>query len=163
MRTMRIYALHQYAFFVMLPRRTGVMNTALHRMSPTSWPDHRRIVLLRTIAGILAIGATFWAIFIGYLVIYDWPHALLWFGPGYVVTVAYYWRALGHPSRNWCRAIWGLSLLVQATWLTYIVVGAFHGRVDDEAFTRVIVAWWAGSVVLSFIGLFLDPGRAAAK
>ncbi|MGA2441529.1 MAG: hypothetical protein ABSH08_11255 [Tepidisphaeraceae bacterium] len=139
------------------------MNTTLHQMSPTSWPGHKRIALLRIMAGMLAIGATFWAIFIGYLVIYDWPQALLWFGPCYVVTAAYYWRALGHPSRNWCRAIWGLSLLVQGAWLTTLIVYTFRGRVDDDRFTWIITVWWAGSAVLSFIALLLDPGRAAAK
>jgi hypothetical protein len=132
------------------------MNIPLEPTLPTS--PRNRLLHLRLLAGFLAAGATLWAIFIAIFVLIDWPRAILWFGPGYILTAAYYWRALGRPSPNWARAIWILSLLIQGTWLIYFLLAAFHGRVENDPFDKIIFAWWTISTLISLIALFLEPG-----
>ncbi|HEX3357181.1 MAG TPA: hypothetical protein VHS31_09435 [Tepidisphaeraceae bacterium] len=131
------------------------MNISLEPILPTS-PRNRHL-LLRLLAGFLAAIATLWAIFLAILVLPDWPQAILWFGPGYLLTAAYYWRALGHPSLNWARAIWILSLLTQGTWLICFLVSASHGHVQGDPFDILILIWWTISTLISFIALFLEP------
>ncbi len=113
-------------------------------------------------AGVLAVGATLWAVFCALFIIAGSARALLIFGPGYVITVGYYWRAFGRPSPSWCRAIWGLSLLVQGAWLGWVVFAMFSGPLGGGLFGLIIIVWWFAATVVSLIALLLEPSRPTA-
>ncbi len=139
------------------------MSTTLDYRTPQpSPPDPERIAQLRTMARVLAVGATLWALFCAWFIIAGSWRALLTLGPGYVITVGYYWRAFGRPSPNWCRAIWGLSLLVQGAWLGWVVLAMFSGPLGGGPFGLLMLVWWTAATLLSLIALLMEPGGPAA-
>jgi hypothetical protein len=92
--------------------------------------------------------------------------ALLLFGPGYVVTAGYYWRAFGNPSPGFARGIWGLSLLVQGAWLSLVHWYAQPNSFDVDWVFGLVVGlvylWWLGSAAVSLIALVAEPGYTTA-
>lgn len=118
-------------------------------------------VASRTMAGVLAAGATAWAVFCVLLVLaFPWRGVLI-FGPGYIVTFCYYWRAIACPPLILCRVIWGISLLVQGAWLALISsfgLPDLH-ELGKEPLAAAMVVWWGTSTVISLVGLLIDPGE----
>jgi hypothetical protein len=114
------------------------------------------MTLFRIMASVLAIVATLWGIFVAVLVLYGpvWWRAYFTFGPGYVVMLGYYWRALGRPSPSWCRVIWGVSLLVQGTWLVFATNAAYYEGI--RAVGPVFIIWWGIATIASLAGLVFD-------
>jgi hypothetical protein len=115
---------------------------------------------LRILAGLLAVGGTYWGVLLGPLI----PHEehplrlLLVLGPGYLVTLAYYARAISRPPLLVCRCIWWLSLLVQGGWLAWHVIGILG---DGGPLLRLIepvapVGWWLFATVSSVVALILE-------
>lgn len=120
---------------------------------------YTRALVSRTLALVLAIGATPWALVCLFLnSIGSWD-GLLVAVPGYLVTCGYYWRAIGRPSQWCCRGIWGCSLLVQGGWLTHMLT--LEGSIGDSLVTYVIITWWTTSSIVSLAGLLIDPGEQA--
>ena len=141
------------------------MSTILEYRSPEP-PNPGRAVKVRTMARVLAVGATMWGVLCAWFVIFGSWAGVLIFGPGYVITVGYYWRAFGRPSPKWCRAIWGLSLLVQGSWFGCMVTALFSGppRGDlssGDLWGIIMVAWWTGATIVSLVALLIDRGHPA--
>ncbi len=112
----------------------GVNNT-----SAPSWP--------RAIAVILALGGSFWGVFL------LWgfgPAALipLPFGVGYLVTAGYIVRAVSLPSLDVRRIIWGASLMVQCGWLLSIGLPDLSRTGPDLFFV-----WWAFASIASAVAI----------
>ena len=86
-------------------------NTDENSPPPGKPADAVGVAQVRLIAGSLAFGATFWAVFCApalYVALLEFNlHALFILEPGYLVTGCYYWRAFGRPSPNQARGIWG--------------------------------------------------------
>ena len=131
-----------------------------YRTTPPRPPDSDRVVLLRSLAGLLAVGATLWGVFCALFIIFGGWRAQVVFGPGYAVMVGYYWRALGRPSPAWCRAIWGWSLLVQGAWLSWVVVAMLAGPLGAGGFGILVIVWWIFATGASLIALLMEPGYA---
>lgn len=112
----------------------------------------------RGLAAGLAMGGIGWGIFCALLLLRGDPlRGLLLFGPGYVVTISYLWRAIVNPEPRWRRVIWGASVLVQGGWLVWSLVDAMqHGRILTFPFANLSNAWWFCSFVASLVGLLAD-------
>lgn len=118
--------------------------------------------VLRLSAGLLAAGGTAWALLCAAVILSggaNW-HSIAVFGPGFIVTYGYYWRALAPPPMMFCRVIWGSSLLVQGSWLAFIAAEAWGelGNGPAPPGVYMVVFWWSSSTLLSLVGLCLDPG-----
>ena len=113
-------------------------------------------------ARVLAVAATVWAIFCLIFMIYgNWGGRLI-FGPGYLITLCYYWRGFGHPSLKATRWLWASSLLVQGVWFTFSAVATLSGHLGGGPSGLIMVGWWLLASAVSALGLWLDPGTPAA-
>jgi hypothetical protein len=119
--------------------------------------------LFRGLATVLAAIATIWSLFSIILVgIGTWYGDVILL-PGFVVTAGYWWRATRPPHWRWCRAIWGLSALVQGAWLVallFLVVhgGSFPSLKDLYDSSLIVPFWWGASSLISIAGVILDRG-----
>ena len=115
----------------------------------------RHPAIFRALAALLALGGIGW----GVLLALHFPQSdklafALMFGPGYVVTLGYCWRALAPPDTPWRWIIWGGSALVQGAWLFLPIADAFkHG---PSALVNPATAWWACAFAISIYALFTD-------
>ncbi len=141
------------------------MNPLLDYQSPAPRrppPDPERAERLRTMACFLAIGATFWGILCAFILLSANAGGLVIFGPGYLLTIGYYWRAFGDPSPQWCRAIWGFSSLIQGAWFTLIAYMAFThplgfiSSIGFACFALLVTLWWLGAFAMSLTGFFME-------
>jgi hypothetical protein len=138
-----------------------VPKTLDYRTPQPAPPEPEQVKVLRLMACILAAGATGWGILCALFVLQgDWRAQVI-LGPGYLVTVGYYWRTFGHPSPRWCRAIWGLSLLVQGAWLGWIVFAMFSVPLGAGLFGCFVIVWWAFAAAASLAALFMEPSPSA--
>jgi hypothetical protein len=112
----------------------------------------------RAVAAVLATAGIGWGSFcVIFLLRGDLLRSLLLFGPGYVVTIGYLWRAIVNPDPAWRRVIWGASALVQGGWIIWSLIGSIqHGRILTFPFANLSNAWWACSFVASLIGVLAD-------
>jgi hypothetical protein len=117
----------------------------------------KRLDQLRFLATALAIVSHVWGILCAIFLSAGFWRAAPLFVPGYIVMVGYFWRAIGDPSRNWARAIWGASLLVQGAWLVWLVVVVVIGKGEWYSLATPMAAWWIASTVLSFIAFHAEP------
>lgn len=125
-------------------------------------------VASRTMAFVLAVGATGWAAFcVLPLLIAGW-RGFLMFAPGYIVTFGYYWRVAARPSRLSCRIIWGFSLLTQSVWLVWMGLPLLEfGQAGIDAtdvgavMAMGFVLWWFVAAAISLFGVLVDPGEQA--
>jgi hypothetical protein len=117
----------------------------------------------RLLAGVLAIGGTFWGFLLS-----PWlfrpdasPTAWLVFGPGYLVTLSYYLRAFSMPPNEIRLLIWFVSLIVQGAWLLFMLWGIIPdilaGRSINEP--SLPLAWWVFATIASAFGLVVDRAK----
>jgi hypothetical protein len=107
----------------------------------------------RIIAGLLAAGGLFWGIVLAPWIAGGDPFlATLLFGPGYIVTFAYFIRATVTPPLRLRQAIWILSILVQGAWLGLEAVDRLYGHRGGN----LVAAWWLGATVASIIALLME-------
>jgi len=126
-----------------------------------------RPIIPRLLAGLLAIGGTYWGVLLGGLI----PHAehplrpLLVFGPGYLVTLAYYVRVFTPPpllGRQW---IWWLSILVQGGWLAWHLTGTLNqgGPLVRLTEPPLVVGWWILATAASVVALVMESESAVGS
>ncbi len=112
-----------------------------------SWP--------RIIAIVLALGGTFWGVFLllgfGPAALFPFP-----FGVGYVVTAGYIVRAVSVPSLGVRRAIWIASFVVQGAWLQSVGLPDLL-RTGPNVFS----VWWGFATVASVIAIATEHGSAS--
>jgi hypothetical protein len=112
----------------------------------------------RVLAGVLAFGGVLWGLFCLLLILpYDSITALLYFGPGYVVTAGYIVRLCSTPPLGWRRAIWGLSALVQGAWLLWYLTELLRGASGPrKPFEWIALAWWSFAFSTSVLGFVAE-------
>lgn len=126
-----------------------------------------RPIDLRILAGLLAIGGTSWGI-----LLFPWirdserlPQAILLFGPGYVVTLAYYIRVLTLPPLLGRQCIWWLSFLVQGGWLAWHLIANLcsAGPLIRLTEPHRPVGWWCFATAASVVALILEQEDSAGS
>jgi hypothetical protein len=136
-------------------------------MSASGCPHDKLLApwLPRLLAVLLALGGCFWG-----LLLSPWlfrpdvsPLAVAVFGPGYLVTLGYIVRSVSTPALTARRLIWGVSILVQGSWLAWIVWGMSEkvvaGRMPNESVLPV--AWWVFATAASVAGLLAEGPKHA--
>lgn len=108
----------------------------------------------RLLAGILLLGALMWGALCAVFVAMNPLRGLLIFGPGYLVLAAYVWRAFLPCPGVYPKAIWGLSLVVQGTWLALCATAAFMR--EPQVLFNPVGIWWILSSLASLGGLIYD-------
>src|SRR3954468_4788429 len=118
----------------------------------------------RLISLILAIGGAFWGVFCAFFFLCGDPFAaLMYLGPGYVVTAAYWWRLFSTPPVESRRFIWGLSALVQGAWCVWGVIALIHDGWRNVCFDLLTNGWWVFALVASVYCLFTDIQSASVE
>jgi hypothetical protein len=114
----------------------------------------------RLFAILLALGGCFWG-----LLLAPWlfsrdvsPLAIVIFGPGYVLTLGYIVRSVSTPPLATRQFLWIASILVQGSWLAWIVWGMsekiLKGHIPNEPVLPV--AWWVFATFGSVAGLLTE-------
>jgi len=112
--------------------------------------DRQPTTIARLIAGGLAIGGTLWGLLLLPGVGLGLRFFLI-FGPGYALTAAYLARTFSEPRREVRLVIWGASILIQGTWLIFVL--AKWGP------NVLVLLWWGPAVAASMIAAFLDSAE----
>lgn len=115
----------------------------------------------RTLAGFLALCASGWGLFCGLFIAFGDPiRSLLILGPGYAVTLGYWWRVWFPTRTSLRRTIWAASTLVQGAWLAGVSWMYFaDGRLSVE-FLNAFTVWWIVAFAVSVYGLIADKNPA---
>jgi|SRR5579871_2607115 len=112
-------------------------------------------VLIRIIAGVLAIIGAFW----GFLLFAIFnsegnPNRVAFFvltaGPGYLVTAGYFLRTVFYLKYELRVALWIASILVHGFWLS---IGLLDARPSEA------MLWWISAEVASIIALWMEPKK----
>lgn len=104
----------------------------------------------RVMAGALTVASIFWWTLVSAsAAMLEDEVLLIYLSPGYIATCGLAWRAIGSPSLPWCRAIWGLALVVHTTLLA---LGVF-------LWSPVLILGAPIPVFMCVYGLFRDPGE----
>ena len=137
-------------------------------MSATSVNDHDKLLppwLPRLLAVLLALGGCFWG-----LLLSPWifrpgvsPAAISGFGPGYLVTLGYIVRSVSTPPLIARRLIWAGSIMVQGSWLVWIVWAIFEQVLAGHTLNEPVlfVAWWLFATATSVVGLLAEGPKQA--
>lgn len=131
-------------------------------MSETQNVRAKRLVLRvpRVLAALLALGGSFFGVLLS-----PWifrsdvsPLALAVFGPGYVITLAYFVRMLSTPSLSIRRLIWVASVMVQGTWMVWDLSGISAKIAAGQSVNEPLLpsAWWVLATAASVIGLITE-------
>lgn len=116
----------------------------------------------RTLAVFLALCASGWGLFCGLFIAFGDPiRSLLILGPGYAVTLGYWWRVWFPTRTSFRRTIWAASTLVQGAWLAGVSAMIFaDGRGSLIEFVNPFTAWWIFAFATSVYGLVADKNPA---
>lgn len=119
--------------------------------------QRRKSRIFRALATVLAFGGVGWGLFCAIFFLRgDVGRAMWLFGPGYVVTVGYLWRALAPPPPEWRRLIWAGSILIQGAWLNWSLPELWQRGLPHYAFGYISNGWWIASFAISILGVILD-------
>ena len=138
------------------PFQDGMRSVLNYHRSRSSRSEIAMAWKPRVMAGVLAAVATLWCIFCALIIFFGNWKALALLGPGYLVTLGYYWRAIGHPSLRWRRIIWGVSGLVQGAWLLGIIGAAHFGSLGGWSSSALFITWWSISFGASLAAFVLE-------
>jgi hypothetical protein len=106
---------------------------------------HDKLLVPRLLAVLLVLGGCFWGLLLSPWLFRPGVSPLAWaiFGPGYAVTLGYIIRSVSTPSLTARRLIWTASILVQGSWLAWVVWG-MSGKIVAGQMPNEPVPWWVG-------------------
>lgn len=114
-------------------------------------------MVFRITAACFAVGGLLWSLFCLVFVVFgDFTRSILLFGPGYLVTMGYVYRALWTPSNLARRVIWGLSALVQGAWLYWFITNVIEYGLRGTKFDFVALTWWTVTFAMSIYAFAKD-------
>ena len=116
----------------------------------------------RLLAGLLAIGGSFWGLILSPWLFRPEASPLAWavFGPGYLITIGYIIRTISMPPLGVRYLIWVSSLLVQGAWLLWLIWAVIVQLADDHSVNEpsMMAAWWFFATVASAVALSTEGG-----
>jgi hypothetical protein len=142
---------------VMQPKaRQQIPRTTLDYFDPSPGQRARRGILLRTLAGTLAVvagasAANAWRNHWGL----NWVCVLAVVAAGVLAA-----RATGRHLLIPLRSVWALAAAVFGLWSLILFTNQFHGRPPPS--DVYFISGWATACVLSVVGLSFDKRRTGA-
>ena len=119
-----------------------------------------RLNIPRVIASLLALGACFWGILLSPVIAQtiEKPMVLLTLGLGYVIMLGYLILVFFPPALPARLLIWGLSVLVQGSWLVWYGVDLVRHLAQGGSWNEppLFLGWWLFATVGSIVGLLLE-------
>ncbi|MEM1109589.1 MAG: hypothetical protein AAGH99_12960 [Planctomycetota bacterium] len=115
--------------------------------------------IFRILSSFLAFAGLIWGVLCLPFFVINPSNALMFFGPGYLVTAGYIWRSVWPPSTNERKILWTLSGIVQGAWLvlTFETADSFWSSWNGgNLTTKIVLSWWVIALAVSVAGLIAD-------